>query len=89
MLVKDRKNNRLLAENAQLSEIIKELEGELKRQRFVNQVGKFLIQLVVAPGINAALSGMGLLGQTIKIANSRFDGPAQIGFKNYSQMLKI
>lgn len=89
LLVKTQKNNQLIAENMQLRAMLTELEGELKRQRFVNQVGKLLIQIVVAPGINAALSGMGLLGQNIKIANSHFDGPAQIGFKNYSQMLKI
>lgn len=89
LLVKTQRNNRLLAENAHLRVVIAELEKELKTKRFINQVGKFLIQLVIAPGINAVLSGMGFLGQNIKIANSRFDGPAQIGFKNYSQMLKI
>jgi len=83
------KNFRLMAENAQLKGIIRELDRELKQQRLVNQMGKFFIQLIIAPSINAALSGMGLLGQNIRISDSRFTAPVQIGFKNYQSKIVI
>ena len=78
-----------MAENAQLKGIIRELDRELKQQRLVNQMGKFFIQLIIAPSINAALSGMGLLGQNIRISDSRFTAPVQIGFKNYQSKIVI
>jgi len=87
--VKDKKISRLEAENAQLKGMLRELDRELNQQKFVNQVGKFFIQLIVAPSINAALSGIGLLGQNIKISDSRFEAPVQIGFENYQSKIVI
>lgn len=82
--------DRLLSENNQLKAMLRDTEDQLKKQCFVNQVGKIFVQLAIAPSINAALSGMGLMGQqSIKIAGCRFEGSAQIGFKNYSQKLRM
>jgi len=81
--------DRVLAENTRLKGMIKEMEVELKRQRFVNQIGKLALQLIIAPSINAVLSGMGLLGVTIRVTKCRFEGPAQIGYNNYRQMLQV